>query len=58
MRQTDKAWIDSRRKVWAEQEASNARCAHTSYTQDKATGECHCDQCGKLLIDSMGRVLE
>lgn len=33
-------------------------CKHPAYSQDKVTGECRCDQCGKLLIDSIGRVLE
>ncbi len=33
-------------------------CPHTSYSQDKTSGECRCDACGKLLIDSIGRVLE
>lgn len=33
-------------------------CPHTSYSQDKTTGECRCDACGKLLIDCIGRVLE
>ena len=33
-------------------------CLHPSYSQDKITGECHCDDCGKLLIDCIGRVLE
>lgn len=32
-------------------------CRHYGYDQDPVTGECHCRQCGRLLIDSIGRVL-
>lgn len=32
-------------------------CLHYAVTQDKVTGEVTCNQCGKLLIDSIGRVL-
>lgn len=40
------------------QEATRSACKHWRYSQDKVTGECVCDDCGKLLIDSIGRVLE
>jgi hypothetical protein len=33
-------------------------CKHLSYTMDRVTGDCHCDDCGKLLIDCLGTVLE
>ena len=33
-------------------------CRHYSYTQDRVTGECTCDQCGKVLIDCLGNVRE
>lgn len=31
-------------------------CKHHSYTMDKVTGDCTCDQCGKVVIDCLGRV--
>ena len=43
---------------WVESEWVYMPCGHTSYTQDRVTGECNCDDCGKMLIDSLGRVLE
>jgi len=39
-------------------ENASAGCKHTSYTMDPVTGDCTCDQCGKLLIDCIGRILE
>lgn len=40
------------------QEASQDDCKHWRYSQDRVTGECRCDDCGKLVIDSIGRVLD
>jgi hypothetical protein len=40
------------------QKATKKSCEHYSCSQAKVTGEYHCDACGKLLIDSIGRVLE
>ena len=45
-------------RYWERMEAAKKDCKHTHYSQDKVTGECTCDDCGKLLIDSIGRVLE
>lgn len=32
------------------------RCSHYTYSQDRVTGECTCDACGKVVIDCLGRV--
>lgn len=42
---------------YADKEQAQRDCPHTSYTQDRVTGECTCDDCEMLLIDSIGRVL-
>ena len=36
----------------------DSECRHTSYSQDRVTGECTCDECEAVLIDCLGRVLE
>lgn len=34
------------------------QCGHAYYTVDRVTGEHTCNDCGKMLIDSIGRVLD
>lgn len=55
IRRGDKAKVP---KQTIERAVATDACKHWYYSKDKVTGECTCDDCGRLLIDSIGRVLE
>jgi hypothetical protein len=54
---TSSGWDEYTKRAIADGEKREA-CKHPSYTMDRVTGDCHCDDCGKLLIDCLGTVLE